>query len=573
MGSRAARLLLISDFNMEIMAGCLRSHPGGMVGSVQTAPFGQVMPVLSGSVDDGGCHVALVWTRPESISDGYRRAKAFERVDVATVLAEVDLFAALLARHAEGVELLFVPTWVLPRSFVGHGLLEMQEGLGLTNLLMRMNLRLAERLAAVSNLYLLDAGRWFAATDALCFDPKMWYLAKVPFGSHVFKAAAHAVIAALIGLYGGSRKLIVLDLDNTLWGGIVGDDGWERLRLGGHDPEGEAFVDFQHALKNLTRKGVLLAIVSKNTEKIALEAIAKHPEMVLKLDDFAGWRINWDDKAANLLALTAELNLGLQSVVFIDDNPVERARVRDALPEILVPEWPTSKMAYRTTLESLDCFAIPALSTEDVERTQMYVAERQRQQMRQTVDSLDDWLNRLEITVTVERFSASNRQRTAQLFNKTNQMNLTTRRLAEPQLAAWSEGEGRMLHIFRVADRFGSAGLTGIVSLECAGEVATVVDFILSCRVMGKKIEECMTRHVWEMARASGAKRIVVRHLETPKNGPCLAFWQRSGFEQAAEDPHRFEWPVDRVYPAPAHIQLLDGTSASTFQENNRGES
>lgn len=553
--------LLISDFNMEIMAGYLRNHPDGVVGPVRTAPFGQFMQVLSGTIQQDGTHnAALVWTRPESVSDTYRRARAFERVSVVDALEEVDRFSALLARYAQSVELLFVPTWILPRSFVGHGMLEMQEGLGLTNLLMRMNLRLAEQLANVKNLYLLDAGRWFAADDTRCFDPKMWYLAKIPFGNPVFKAAAEAVVSAWTGLYGGSRKLIVVDLDNTLWGGIVGDDGWENLRMGGHDPVGEAFVDFQHALKNLTRKGILLAMISKNSEQVALEAIQKHPEMVLKQDDFAGWRINWTDKAANMLALTTELNLGLHSVVFIDDNPMERARVRDAMPEILVPEWPANPMAYRMTLEALHCFNLPSLSTEDRERTRMYVAERQRREIRQTVDSLDDWLAQLGVTVTVERLSPANRNRTAQLFNKTNQMNLSTRRLTETQLVEWSQGTGRMVHVFQVADQFGHAGLTGIVSLECGKGVATVVDFILSCRVMGKKVEETMTRHIWEMAQASGAKRIRVHYLETAKNGPCLAFWQRSGFQQNADDPHAFEWDVARPYPVPKGIRLVDET-------------
>ena len=152
--------------------------------------------------------------------------------------------------------------------------------------------------------------------------------------------------AGLNGLDGRGRKLIVVDLDDTLWGGIVGEVGWEQLKLGGHDHVGEAFADFQRALKGLNRRGILLAIASKNEERVALEGIAQHPEMVLSLDDFAGWRIDWEDKAQNIADMVAELNLGLQSVVFIDDNPAERSRVREALPEVFVPEWPADPALY-----------------------------------------------------------------------------------------------------------------------------------------------------------------------------------------------------------------------------------
>src|SRR5207244_12283525 len=155
------------------------------------------------------------------------------------------------------------------------------------------------------------------------------------------------------------RKVVILELDDTLWGGIVGEVGWQDIKLGGHDPAGEALVDFQRELKALTRRGILLAIVSKNEESVAMEAIAKHPEMVLKLDDFAGWRINWRDKAENIHALMNELNLGLDSAVFIDDSAVERARVRETLPALFVPDWPSDKRLYPQALLLVHCFARP----------------------------------------------------------------------------------------------------------------------------------------------------------------------------------------------------------------------
>ena len=184
--------------------------------------------------------------------------------------------------------------------------------------------------------------------------------------------------AALRAVRGQSRKVVICDLDDTLWGGIVGDAGWENLRLGGHDPVGEAFADFQRELKALTRRGIILAMVSKNTEAVALEAIEKHPEMQLRKDDFAAWRINWDDKAQNIADLMEELNLGLDSAVFLDDNPVERARISEALPEVLVPNLPRDKMLFASTLRKLNCFDSATVSSEDRKRAAFYNAERDR---------------------------------------------------------------------------------------------------------------------------------------------------------------------------------------------------
>jgi len=181
-------------------------------------------------------------------------------------------------------------------------------------------------------------------------------MGKLAFGNEVFKEAVKHVKSSLRGIRGKARKIVILDLDDTLWGGIVGDLGWRDLNLGGHDPVGEAFVDFQKTLKSLLNRGIILGIVSKNEESVALDALQNHPEMVLRPDDFAGWKINWSDKAMNIVELVAELNLGLDAVVFIDDNPVERACVKETLPDVLVPEWPEDRMLYKKALLDLDCF-------------------------------------------------------------------------------------------------------------------------------------------------------------------------------------------------------------------------
>jgi FkbH-like protein len=241
-------------------------------------------------------------------------------------------------------------------------------------------------------------------------------------------------------------------------------------------------------------------------------------------------------------------------VVFIDDNPVERGRVHEALPEVLVPDWPEDKLLYPAALAQLRCFDVPALSKEDAERTQLYASERARQSLMDQVGSMDDWLEKLEIRVTAEPLGPANLARTAQLLNKTNQMNLSTRRLTDQELTAWAAAPGRALWAVSVADRYGDAGLTGIVSVEVADGAARVVDYVLSCRVMGRRVEEAMVHLAVETARAAGATSLEARLLPTRKNKPCLDFWRRSGL--AAPGPEQFRWEAPLPYPLPSCIHL-----------------
>ncbi len=300
-----------------------------------------------------------------------------------------------------------------------------------------------------------------------------------------------------------------------------------------------------------------MGIVSKNDEATALRAIREHPEMVLRLEDFAGWRINWQDKAQNVADLAAELNLGLQSVVFIDDNPAERARVREALPEVLVPDWPTDVTRYRQALAALHCFDQPTLSAEDRQRTRMVQADRARHAARAQVGSLDDWLMTLDMIVRVEPLAPDNLARAAQLLNKTNQMNLRTRRLDEAALLDWSRRDGRRVWVLRVADKLGDLGLTGLVSIEREGPIAHLPDLLLSCRVMGRKLEHLMLALAVREAQGMGLHRVEARYLPTDKNGPCLAALSQCGLAYDSVT-QVFSWPTDRPYPFPPHLRVQE---------------
>jgi FkbH-like protein len=335
----------------------------------------------------------------------------------------------------------------------------------------------------------------------------------------------------------------------------VGEVGWPDLKLGGHDAEGESFAEFQRRLKALGRRGVLLAIASKNDEAVALEAIDRHPGMILKAGDFSARRINWEDKAQNIADIADELSLGLGSVVFIDDSPVERSRVRAALPEVYVPDWPEDKLLYASALLELRCLDVPHLGEEDRARVALYAAERQRKQALTRSASHEEWLESLATRVRFSTLDGLNLPRAVELLNKTNQFNLRTRRLTAAELRAWAGTPGREMWVVHVSDRFGDAGLVGILGLEWGGATATLVDCVLSCRVMGRQVEEAMVWAAIERAREGGARRLVAPFFPTPKNGPCFNFFMKSGLEYAG-DGHGFFWEAERAYPRPRAVSI-----------------
>jgi FkbH-like protein len=521
------RVGFLSHFNTLNLAACLEKVSGpARLKSVQ-APAGEPGAVLldpSADFWSAGLDAVVVWTLPQFAVPAFQKALGHQEFSAEELQTDVDAFAAMLGRVPESVTNILVPSWVSPDPGRGLGPLDLMSDAGVTNALMRMNLRLAERSRGDRRITLLDSQRWLQAAGPSAYHARLWYMSKTPFHNRVFQEAAHDIASTLAGISGRSRKVVILDLDNTLWGGVVGDDGVERLRLGGHDAVGEAFADFQRALQRLTNRGVLLAIVSKNEEAVALDALRTHPEMVLRLKDFAAWRINWGDKAANIVDLMKELNLGLGSAVFLDDSPFERARVKEALPQVLVPEIPADPMLYPAFLGGLRCFDNPYISDEDRGRSAMYVAERERSAAKANVGSLDDWLAMLHLRVIPEPLNEANLERAAQLLNKTNQMNLSTRRLTAAELLAWSRAGGHTFWTFRVSDRFGDYGLCGLSSLVLEGDRGRLLDFVLSCRVMGRGVEHAMLQTVAKHAGEVGCTELFGELIPTAKNQPCEAW-------------------------------------------------
>ena len=543
---------LISDFNVRGLARALYCH-GGEAISVEMAPFGQVFPAL---LDKGKWEnsVRVIWTSPEAVVPEFRAALEMMQPDERRCLAEVDEYAAAIAKNSRDFKATLVASWTVPAFYRGYGMLDFR-ACGLRRLLLKMSLRLAEQLETACSTYMLDSSTWIQAAGRNAWNPKLWYLNKTPFVSEVFSEAAQDIAHAMTVISGGARKLVVVDLDGTLWNGVIGDLGWENIVLGQHHHHGEAFLDFQRVLKSLTRRGILLGIASKNDEQVVVEAFTKHPDMVLRLDDFAGWRINWNDKAGNIVDLASALNVGLQSVVFIDDNPVERARVRQALPDVFVPDWPEDKTRFASELLRLKCFDMPQITDEDRSRTRLYAEQRARRSKVPSFTSVDEWLHSLETVVTIEPLNHTNGPRSVQLLNKTNQMNLRTRRMTENELFQWLKDDRRRFWTVRVKDRIGDSGLVGLVSLEIQGTRAHIVDFVLSCRVMGRKIEHAMVAAVAQHCREQGLLSLHAHFHPTDRNKPCFEFWKGSGFNFGPDST--FTWCLSQVYPFPFGMTVI----------------
>ena len=546
-------LVLVSDLNLTNFANILKSQAGPLL-NVRVAALDNVVPVLHGLTATDGS--AVVWTQPGKVAAGFQRARQFAPVAIDEILSDVDHFAQAIRAAASVLKSVYVPLWQINPA-ESYGLQEMRHNTGVHGLLLQMNARLSERLADLSNVHLMNSTRWMQGVGTGAWSQRMWYLTKTPFSNEVFLAAAKDLIAHMERSQGLAIKLIVLDLDDTLWGGVVGDDGWQNLHLGGHDPIGESFVDFQRTLKALKDRGILLAIASKNEESVALEAMEKHPEMILRRTDMVAIRIDWNDKASNIQSIIQELNLGARSVMFIDDNPVERSRVKEFLPEVFVPDWPENKLLYTEKLRSLPVFNLDAISAEDLARTQMYQEEVVRERSKAAFGEVEAWLRSLETTVTAARVDEGDFARVHQLFGKTNQFNLSTWRPSEKELRERMQQPSYQLWSFRVNDRFGDAGLTGVVGLDLSDPQSAVIsDLILSCRVMGRQVEETLLHVAFVMAELADKVRIEAHFKPTAKNKPCLDFMLRSGFDSSGEGP-TFTWSMDRPYPCPTSLKLL----------------
>lgn len=365
-------------------------------------------------------------------------------------------------------------------------------------------------------------------------DAGLWHRAKVPFALDYVPLYAEKFAQVLRALRGKASKCLVLDLDNTCWGGIIGDDGLEGIEIGQGSAQGEAFLAIQNYALSLKERGVVLAVCSKNEEANGKLPFEQHPDMALKLDDIAVFVANWTDKASNIQHIAKVLNIGTDALVFLDDNPAERARVRMELPMVGVPEVGDDPSLYPAMLAQGGYFETVGLSADDAQRAEQYRANAQRAVAMETIGNYDDYLRSLDMACTIAPFDAVGRTRTAQLINKSNQFNLTTRRYTEAEVAAMQDDPACHTLQVRLTDKFGDNGMISVVILRKDAEPdAWVFDtWLMSCRVLKRRVEEATLATVVEAARAAGIGKLYGDYLPSPKNGMVEDHYGKLGFEK-----------------------------------------
>lgn len=422
-------------------------------------------------------------------------------------------------------------------------------------------------LAEKTGSYLLDVAALAEriGTDSW-FDPVQWAAYKLPFSSDCFPVYADVLGRLLGAIRGKARKCLVLDLDNTLWGGVIGDDGLEGIVLGQGSAVGESFLSVQQAVFDLRARGIVLAVCSKNEDEVARVPFRAHTEMLLREEHIAVFQANWIDKASNLEAIAKALNIGLDALVLLDDNPVERAQVRAALPMVAVPELPADPAWYAWTLHAAGYFEAANYSAEDRLRSESYGSDPKRAEVMAQARDLGDYLASLEMVLTVSPFDHKGRQRIVQLINKTNQFNLTTRRYTEAQVAAMETDPALVTLQVRLEDRFGDFGMIGVVICRPdRGEdgLWAIDTWLMSCRVLGRRVEEGMFAEVVTELRRRSAKRLLGHYLPTSKNDMVRDHYGRLGFEliEDSTDGRRFLFSLPDFVTPELPFRLVDKRS------------
>jgi FkbH-like protein len=405
------------------------------------------------------------------------------------------------------------------------------------NLVDRVNQRICQSVLQSSDMLLDVAG--IAETVGLAdwHSPALWNLAKLPFADAFVPLYAEHAMRIIGAMRGKSRRCLVLDLDNTVWGGVIGDDGIEGIQIAQGDATGEAHLSVQQLALTLRARGIVLAVSSKNIDSIARRPFKEHPDMLLKEEHIAVFQANWEDKASNIRAIAKELALGLESLVFLDDNPAERSLIRQELPEVAVPELEEDPANYARTLAAAGYFEAISFSEEDRARAEMYQGNARRLGLQSQTADIESYLRSLEMRIVFGSFDGKTRARVTQLINKSNQFNLTTCRYSEPQVEQLGADPKAMTLHARLVDKFGDNGIICVVICRATGsDVWTIDTWLMSCRVLGRRVEQAVLGEILKQARSLGIRKLVGVYRPTDRNGMVRDHYGKLGFKQVQDD-------------------------------------
>lgn len=419
----------------------------------------------------------------------------------------------------------------------------------------KLNFLLMNGSQEVKNVFLMDLNyieAQYGRTQV--YDDKLYYIAKMPLSTAILPEVAKQVTDIIKAILGHIKKCVITDLDNTLWGGVIGDDGLEGIQIG-ELGLGHAFEEFQMWLRELKTRGVILAVCSKNNEDTAKEPFLSHPEMVLKLDDFSMFVANWEDKASNIRYIQETINIGMDSIVFLDDNPFERDQVRSMIPDITVPELPEDPAMYLSYLKSLNLFETASYSESDKDRTRQYQAETRRIVSRQQYQNYDEYLQSLGMVAVVKPFDKFQYPRIAQLTQRSNQFNLRTVRYTEAEIEALAADNHFLTLYFMLKDQFGDHGLISIAILKKQDdETLFMHNWLMSCRVLKRGMEEFIINQVIETARENGYRKVIGEYIKTPKNAMVKDIYAKLGFKELGNG--LFEADVDTFVQNKTFIKI-----------------
>jgi FkbH-like protein len=482
------------------------------------------------------------------------------------VEAEINRFRTIWEALTENVGCQIIQNNFELPAYATLGNLDAVSAGGATRFTTELNRQIAAEAARNSRLVMQDLNA-IAARIGMdhWFDPERWFNYKIANTVEATFAIAKSLAALVGAMYGRSRKVLVLDLDNTLWGGVIGDDGVAGIVIGRETPVAEAYTAFQEYCLRLRDRGILLAVCSKNRADVA-ESGFSHPDSVLKLEHFSAFKANWEPKHENILAIAQELNLGADSFVFVDDNPAERAIVEAQVPGIAVPDVGNEVARYQSIIEAGRYFESVSLGKEDLVRSKLYEENSQRAKLVQKFADYGEYLDSLEMVAEVDVFKAAYMERIAQLTNKTNQFNLTTRRYTLAEIEATVQ-DGKHIGIYgKLADRFGDHGLISIV-LGRVDEADLHLDlWLMSCRVLKREMEFAMLDGLVERARQRDVKRLFGYYLPTAKNGMTADHYKKLGFSLMSRDvaSGATVWSLDvsSYETRSVHIKILERLNA-----------
>lgn len=418
-------------------------------------------------------------------------------------------------------------------TFSPYGIFETKTDYGQNQMIVDLNNRLANMFSNSNSIFIYDFNNFVSKHgEKNVFDDKQFLFGDMKISLDYIPYLTNDLLSYIIGYLGISKKCIVLDLDNTLWGGIVGEDGFNGIKLS-PEPPGNAYMEFQKVLLSLYQRGIILAINSKNNYEDAIKVIKEHPYMILREDHFASVRINWNDKVSNMKEIANELNIGLDSIVFFDDDPVNRGYMKISFPQILTVDLPEDPSQYAETIKNMNEFSILNITHEDRQRGKMYTEQRKRSELEKSTPDLEIFLKQLDLKISIKSANEFTIPRISQLTLKTNQFNLTTKRYQEVDIKRFSQDQNYIIGCAQVEDKFGDNGITGVFIVHKKNPKEWFIDtFLLSCRVMGREVEKGILGYILNKAKENGVEKIKAQFIPTQKNKPIEDFLPSCGFQK-----------------------------------------